>query len=115
MKIEHIVLAGDSAGAHLATCVTMLAILRGFRKPDGLLIHYPVFSINSKFFPSSLLSFDDELLRTSFLKFALGCFTNKGGNQEECPLLSPMVACDALLNRLPNMIIFASQCDVLRD
>lgn len=115
MKIEHIVLAGDSAGAHLATCVTMLAILRGFRKPDGLLIHYPVFSINSKFFPSSLLSFDDELLSTSFLKFALGCFTNNGGNEEECPLLSPMVACDALLNRLPNMIIFASQCDVLRD
>jgi len=47
MDVKHIILAGDSAGGHLAVAVSILAILRGFRKPDGLLLHYPVFSIDS--------------------------------------------------------------------
>jgi acetyl esterase/lipase len=47
MDVKHIILAGDSAGGHLAVAVTFLAILRGFRKPDGLLLYYPVFSIDS--------------------------------------------------------------------
>jgi acetyl esterase/lipase len=115
MKLEQIILAGDSAGGHLAVSVTMLATLRGFRKPDGLIIHYPVFSVNPKFYPSSLLSLDEELLNHTFLKFVLASLTRNGGNPDESPLLSPMTACDGLLKRLPKMTIFAAECDVLRD
>ena len=62
MKLEHIVLSGDSAGGHLAVSVALLAAVRGFRRPDGILIHYPVFSCGTRFFPSLLLSLDEELL-----------------------------------------------------
>ena len=47
MDVKQIILAGDSAGGHLAVAVCLLAALRGFRRPDGLLLHYPVFSIDS--------------------------------------------------------------------
>jgi len=62
MKLEHIILAGDSAGGHLAVAVSYLAIIRGFRRPDGILVHYPVFSVDPKFYPSTLLAMDEELL-----------------------------------------------------
>lgn len=52
MKLEHIILAGDSAGGHLAVAVAFLAVIRGFRKPDGILVHYPVFSVDPRFYPS---------------------------------------------------------------
>jgi len=56
-------LAGDSAGGHLAVTVAFLAAVRGFRKPDGILVHYPVFTTgSSRFHPSTLLSLDEELL-----------------------------------------------------
>jgi len=63
MKIKHVILAGDSAGGHLALSVTLLAILRGFRRPDALLVHYPVWHIDvNRFFPSLLLSLDEWML-----------------------------------------------------
>lgn len=115
MKLEHIILAGDSAGGHLAITVAMLAVLRGFRRPDGLLVHYPVFSVGPKFYPSCLLSLDEELLSQPFLKFVMACFLRKGGDPDKNPLASPVCASDKLLNCLPKMVIFASECDVLRD
>ena len=72
--------------------VSMLAVLRGFRKPDGILCHYPVFSIDEdRFFPSLMLSVDEELLSSCFMKFALACFTRKGGCSNN-PIMSPIHA-----------------------
>jgi hormone-sensitive lipase len=63
MDIKHVILAGDSAGGHLALSTTLLAMVRGFRLPDALLVHYPVWCIDiNRFFPSSLLALDEELL-----------------------------------------------------
>lgn len=68
LDIQKFILAGDSAGGHLAVSVTLLAMLRGFRGPDGLFCHYPVFMIDPlKFYPSVLLCLDEELLNQGFL------------------------------------------------
>jgi acetyl esterase/lipase len=115
MDLEHIVLAGDSAGAHLAVAVAFLASLRGFRRPDGLLILYPVYSVGTKFYPSTMLSLDEELLSATFLKFVLACFTRNGGNPDVNCIASPITACNKMFNSLPNMVMFASEVDVLRD
>ena len=45
----------------------------------------------------------------------LSCFTRNGGNPDKNPFASPIEASDSLLNLLPNMVIFAAECDVLRD
>ena len=82
MDIQQIILAGDSAGGHLASSVSFLSCLRGFRKPDGVIMLYPVFSVGTKFYPSTLLSLDEELLSTTFLKFVLACFTKNISNPD---------------------------------
>ena len=115
LDIQQIILAGDSAGGHLAMSVTILSILRGFRKPDAILCHYPVFSIDEKrFFPSTLLSVDEELLSSCFLKFALACFNRE--KADPCnPVMSPLHAPTEILKRLPICKFMVAQIDALRD
>jgi hormone-sensitive lipase len=116
MQLEHIILAGDSAGGHLCVTVAMLAALRGFKRPDGIFAHYPVFCIDeNRFFPSVLMSVDEELLSSAFLEFALSCFTRKGGKKDSNPLLSPIYAPDALLKLLPRVMLMPCEVDPLRD
>ena len=40
-KPRKIVLVGDSAGGNLVAALTILAIMRNYRKPDGLILSYP--------------------------------------------------------------------------
>jgi hormone-sensitive lipase len=50
---ETVIVTGDSAGGHLAVALTNLAIMRNFRVPDGLVLHYPAGNCNpNHFFPS---------------------------------------------------------------
>ena len=47
LDIDRFYLAGDSAGGHLVYSVTFLSMFRGFRIPDGIFVHYPVFMIDA--------------------------------------------------------------------
>ena len=116
MDLDNIILAGDSAGGHIAVTVAMLASLRGFRKPDAILCHYPVFCIDlNRFVPSVLLSVDEELLSSAFLDFCLTAFTRKGGKTDSNPILSPIYAPNALFKLLPPVKLMPAEIDPLRD
>ena len=115
MKLEHIIFAGDSAGGHLTMSVAVLAILRGFRKPDSIFSHYPAFSTEVSFLPSALLSVDEWLLTEAFMGCVMGCFLRNGGNPDVSVLASPMVAPEALLNLLPRVFMTCCEADPLRD
>ena len=94
----------------------LLAMLRGFRVPDGLFCHYPVYMIDPmRFYPSTLLCLDEELLNQGFLTFALACFTRKGGNPDKNCVISPLYAPDAMLRRLPPVKLMVAEVDCLRD
>ena len=102
MDLKTIVFAGDSAGGHLTHSVTMLAMLRGFRLPDGLMTLYPVLSLKiTEFFPSNLMMIDDEIISTGFLTFCAACVVRKGGNPDVNPLASPIHAPDFMLRQMP--------------
>lgn len=91
-------------------------MLRGFRVPDGLFVHYPVLTIDPlSFFPSHLIACDEELLNQPFMHFALGCFTRKGGCAESNCLMSPLVAPDAMLRLMPPTKFMVAEVDSLRD
>ena len=67
IKPENVVLTGDSAGAHLACTVTILAILRQVRVPTGLMLSYGIYDFDfSKFYPSDLFSVDDPILTLGY-------------------------------------------------
>ena len=81
MHIEKFVFAGDSAGGHLVMSVTILCLLRGIKPPCGLLLLYPVLTLDlDKFFPSNLMFTDDGILSSGLISLVVACFIRKGGN-----------------------------------
>lgn len=68
IKPNKIILVGDSAGGNLAAACAVMAITRGYRKPDGLILAYPGLNLSNKnFTPSVLLALDDPILPWPFL------------------------------------------------
>ena len=116
IEIESVILAGDSAGGHLTMSVTNMCLVRGFRPPDGLLVLYPVLTLNMQmFFPSTLMTADDEILSAGFISFCQACINRKGGNPEANPIMSPVVAPPAMLKMLPPTQFVVCEVDGLRD
>mmetsp|Transcript_37179 Transcript_37179/g.48920 ORF Transcript_37179/g.48920 Transcript_37179/m.48920 type:complete len:180 (+) Transcript_37179:1853-2392(+) len=116
MDIDKIVFAGDSAGGHLTMSVTVLCLLRGIKPPCGLVPLYPVLTLNlNTFFPSSLMFCDDELLSSGFISFCMACIARKGGNPDRDPIMSPMIAPNAILKLLPPTQFVVCEIDGLRD
>lgn len=115
LDIEHIIVGGDSAGGHITTAVSLLAAARGFRVPDAIVPIYPVFSIDiSTFYPSLLLSIDEEILSQHALNFFLKCFKAEGDASRD-PILSPLYAPNFWVKKLPPMKLFPSEICSLRD
>ena len=115
LDADQIIVAGDSAGGHLAMTVTFLSILRGFRKSDGVLCHYPVFSLDeNRFFPSHLIAIDEEFITSCFLKFSMACFNRRRAEQVN-PIMSPIHAPTSLIRQLPPCKFIVAQIDALRD
>jgi len=113
---------GDSAGGNLIAALTIMAIERGYRVPDGLVMAYPALSVcKSTFTPSLLLAMDDPILPHPFLKMCIESYV--GGNDTNNPLcdpqtspyISPAIASDAVLSRFPKTRIMAAANDPLRD
>jgi acetyl esterase/lipase len=113
---DKIVITGDSAGGHIAVAVITLAILRGFRVPDGLLLHYPTGNSNvNHFFPSNLLTLDDPLLNFSLMYYVSAAFSRKGGDTSKNCMLSTIYTPKSLLQHFPKTKILVAEVDPLRD
>ena len=103
VKPEKIFLVGDSAGGNLVCALTLMAIQRKFRVPDGLIMCYPALNLSKMTFtPSLLLSIDDPILPYSFLNMCLesyiGDFSGAPGcNPAHQMYLSPGIATDEVL------------------
>jgi hormone-sensitive lipase len=114
-------LVGDSAGGNLVTAVTIMAIERKFRVPDGLILCYPALNINKHYFtPSFLLALDDPILPYPFLKMCINSYIGKQEkgdalNAESCYLMSPIYVSDKTLKKFPKTRIMSAANDPLRD
>ncbi len=76
IKIDNIILAGDSAGGNLCTSLTLLCIKRNYKLPLACILSYPASFVGPNMFvPSLLFSLDDVLLPTKFLKSALYAYS----------------------------------------
>jgi len=96
--------------------VTTLAILRNFRVPDGLVLHYPATSGNiGHFFPSNLLTLDDYLINFNLLFYLATAFTRKGGDPTENFIISPIYTPREILTMFPPTKILVAEVDPLRD
>ena len=116
---DKIILVGDSAGGNLVAAVSLMAIERGFRVPDGLIMCYPALNLTQgSFTPSLLLAIDDPILPYPFLKMCLDSYI--GDKHPNCDpnkqyFLSPGKAPDHLLKLFPKTRIMVASNDPLRD
>lgn len=100
MQIKRILVTGDSAGGYLTTTTAYMAALRGFRMPDALMPCYPLYHLDHRFTPSTLITIDDWMLNERFMAAIYTMFLKDGGNKEN-PLVTPTKAPMALLRMLP--------------
>ena len=96
--------------------VTNMCLLRGFRVPDGIVPIYPALTLEiTRFFPSTLMTADDEVISSGFLAFCMACISRKGGDPTKNPLMSPMTAPDCMIRCLPPTQFVVCEIDGLRD
>ena len=116
MDIQNIALIGDSAGGHLCIALTLLCIMRRFRKPDGLSLIYPACCSNiNHFFPSNLLALDDPLLTGKLMNYVATAFMSKGGDATKNMILTPVYTPLEILAQMPKTWVFVCEVDPLRD
>ncbi|XP_037087341.1 hormone-sensitive lipase-like [Pollicipes pollicipes] len=86
---ERIIVAGDSAGGNLVATVTMQAIKRGVRVPDGQFLVYTPF--NTSFTPSAarLLCVMDPVLPLGFLMRCLHAYAGHARSGDAPPAVEP--------------------------
>jgi hormone-sensitive lipase len=117
---KKIVLVGDSAGGNLVAAITIMAIQRKYRVPDGAILAYPGLNLSKcDFTPSMLLALDDPILPYPFLRMCLesysGCTSFADAGITETPLVSPIKASDYILKQFPKTKIMIASNDPLRD
>jgi len=110
---------GDSAGGNLVAALTVMAIERKYRIPDGILLSYPALCLSKQDFrPSLLLAMDDPILPHPFLKMCIESYV--GNIHPQCDasvsqFISPILASDLTLSKFPKTRIMVAANDPLRD
>eukprot|EP00048_Salpingoeca_helianthica_P006996 m.105208 g.105208 ORF g.105208 m.105208 type:complete len:902 (+) comp14194_c6_seq2:225-2930(+) len=111
---ERVVVCGDSAGGNLCTAVALRCAMEGVRMPDAVVASYPALNLNWSPSPARLLSLFDPLLPQAILQSCVIAYVGMKPRTLD-PLLSPLVAPDDLLRKLPPMYILACGLDPLLD
>jgi len=116
IKTQKVILIGDSAGANLIFALTLRLIRAGLKTPDGLVLLYPSLSMDiNNFSPSYFLSLDDRLLPYSLMNLVIKAHTGEDIDGAKDPFVSPMLASDELLEKLPPVRIVSGSNDPLHD
>lgn len=114
-RADRVVFAGDSAGGNLAVATAMCAQKLGLRLPDGICVAYPALYVKTAWSPSRLLSFFDPLLPLSVLELCVKSYMPEGEGEVESELMSPVLASDEMLRKLPEISIVCGSFDPLLD
>jgi len=111
-----IVIAGDSSGGNLAVGVCLRSILHEDpRRPDGLVLAYPILDLQQVASPSRTLFMSDMILPMNLLTQCRSQYLPQQSDAASDPCLSPVVAKDSLLAKLPPTSIMVGGFDPFLD
>jgi len=116
IKHKKIILTGDSAGGNLVLALTLRLIQAGQKLPHGCFLTYPALFLDEKnCSPSHYNALDDPVIHYNILKLCLGSYVTKDFDALKDPFISPLVASEELLERLPPIRIVTGSEDPLHD
>ena len=96
--------------------LTLRIIKAGLEPPKGVLMVYPCLLLDLKYAsPSSFQALDDPMLHISLLKLCISSYVGKEFKGLEDPFISPVVANDELLAKLPPVRIITGSEDPMQD
>ena len=102
IKVNHVILAGDSAGGNLISALTILIIKKNYKLPLSLIMSYPASYVADDYFaPSLLLSLDDILLPSKFLQIAMKSYCADKKDASTNDMISPLRAESEILAKFP--------------
>ena len=111
-----IIIAGDSAGGDLALGVVLRSIQTFQRIPDGLLLSYPVVSLDTESFtPSLSYSLEDPVIHYSLPQFINSVYLHSSETPSSDPLISPLLAETGDLEQFPPTRLIVCALDPLLD
>lgn len=112
---ERVVFTGDSAGGNLAIATALKIAEVGIRCADGICVAYPALYVTTAWSPSRLLSFFDPLLPVSVLELCMKSYVPDNVDASKNAMISPIVASDEQLKRLPPVTVICGSLDPLLD
>ena len=116
VKIETLIISGDSAGGNQAFAVTNWCIINGIRAPDFIFASYPSIQMNTNYYtPSQQLSMNDAIVNYSFCKMVLKYYIPEGKNCGQDSFMSTYGTPDWVLKQYPRVSIGICEYDVTRD
>jgi len=91
-------------------------IQAGQKLPHGCFLTYPALFLDEKnCSPSHYNALDDPVIHYNILKLCLGSYVTKDFDALKDPFISPLVASEELLERLPPIRIVTGSEDPLHD
>jgi len=115
IKLNNIILVGDSAGGNLCLALTYILIMKEIRLPNVIFLAYPALKLSINPLSLSYLnSLTDPLLECSLLIFCLKSYCGDIKDQKN-PFLSPLYMKDDIIKLLPPIRIYGGTSDPLRD
>lgn len=104
LDYDRLILTGDSAGGNFWLSITSLAIQKGVKPPDGLMLLYPALSVGKTLFsPSTLYSLDDTFLNANLLYLFLDFYVTQEMLEKQYFVLSPSLTPDSILSKSFNI------------
>ena len=115
IKLNNIILVGDSAGGNLCLALTYILIIKKIRLPNVIFLAYPALKLSINPLSLSYLnSLTDPILECSLLIFCLKSYCGDIKDQKN-PFLSPLYMKDDIIKLLPPIRIYGGTSDPLRD
>ncbi len=110
---KKVIFCGDSAGGNLATALTIKRLQENKKGPDGLLLLYPALDLRipeKTYDPTADGYFLTRTRTNDYIKIYLGKNFKELVNT---PLVSPIIATDEILGKLPPTLIIGAEYDPL--
>jgi len=114
-EVSKTVFVGESAGGNLALAVLLRLLDSGAQLPEGVVCAYPTLHIVPSTSPSRVCNNSDPLLATGIMRMVVDAYVPPLEDASADPFISPAVAPESMLRKLPPIWLQAGGLDPLLD